>query len=78
MTDLLSKTLLAYGGTERWNRLTSVSAHKRFGGAIWDIKQVPGIVEGKSPGVVGFRRPGVMVPGLMPGVSLPVSGWAIA
>ena len=45
MTDLLTKTLQAYGGRDRWNQLTSISAHKRFGGAIWDIKQVPGIVD---------------------------------
>lgn len=45
MIDLLNKTLHAYGGHDRWNQLTSVSAHKRFGGAIWDIKQVPGIVD---------------------------------
>jgi hypothetical protein len=44
MSDLLQKTLQAYGGRDRWNQLTSISAHKRFGGAIWDIKQVPGIV----------------------------------
>nr|WP_210743399.1 hypothetical protein [Nocardia cerradoensis] len=34
----------AYGG-ERWTELTSITAHKRFGGALWDIKQVPGIVD---------------------------------
>jgi hypothetical protein len=45
MTDLLDKTLQAYGGYDRWKELTSVTAHKRFGGAIWDIKQVPGIVD---------------------------------
>ena len=45
MTDLVTKTLQAYGGLDRWKELTSVSAHKRFGGAIWDIKQVPGIVD---------------------------------
>lgn len=45
MTDLLRKTLQAYGGCDRWSELTSISAHKRFGGAIWDIKQVPGIVD---------------------------------
>jgi hypothetical protein len=45
MTDLVSKTLQAYGGLDRWKELTSISAHKRFGGAIWDIKQVPGIVD---------------------------------
>jgi hypothetical protein len=45
MTALLDKTLQAYGGFDRWRELTSVTAHKRFGGAIWDIKQVPGIVD---------------------------------
>ncbi|MET0455722.1 MAG: hypothetical protein ABW137_28100 [Mycobacterium sp.] len=45
MTDLLHKTLQAYGGLARWNQLASVTAHKRFGGAIWDIKQVPGVVD---------------------------------
>lgn len=45
MTDLLNKTLQAYGGLARWQQLNSVSAHKRFGGAIWDIKQVPGVVD---------------------------------
>src|SRR3954470_13301091 len=45
MTDLLTKTLQAYGGADRWRELTSVTAHKRFGGAIWDIKAVPGIVD---------------------------------
>ncbi|OCB53961.1 hypothetical protein A5722_23285 [Mycobacterium vulneris] len=45
MTELLDKTLQAYGGVDRWKELASVTAHKRFGGAIWDIKQVPGIVD---------------------------------
>ncbi|MFC5911263.1 hypothetical protein [Streptacidiphilus monticola] len=45
MTGLLDRTLQAYGGYDRWKEVTSVTAHKRFGGAIWDIKQVPGIVD---------------------------------
>jgi hypothetical protein len=45
VTELLDKTLQAYGGAERWRELASVTAHKRFGGAIWDIKQVPGVVD---------------------------------
>ncbi|WP_374021738.1 hypothetical protein [Mycobacterium sp. HNNTM2301] len=45
MADILEQTLQAYGGYNRWKQVTSVSAHKRFGGAIWDIKQVPGIVD---------------------------------
>ena len=36
------------------------------------------IDRGKSPGVVGFRKPGPTVPDLLPGVSLTVLGWAIA
>ena len=41
---------------------------------------VPGasLERGKSLGVVGFRNPGVSVPDLLSGVSLPVLGWAIA
>jgi len=45
MTDLLTSVLNAYGGVDRWRELTSVTARKRFGGAIWDIKAVPGIVD---------------------------------
>lgn len=45
MTDLLTSVLNAYGGVDRWRELSSVTARKRFGGAIWDIKAVPGIVD---------------------------------
>lgn len=45
MSDLLTKTVQAYGGADRWRELTSVTAHKHFGGAIWDIKAVPGVVD---------------------------------
>ncbi|KAB7753185.1 MULTISPECIES: hypothetical protein [Mycolicibacterium] len=45
MTDLLTTVLNTYGGVDRWRELSSVTAHKRFGGAIWDIKAVPGIVD---------------------------------
>ena len=44
-SDLLQTTLRAHGGLDRWKKLTSISAHRSFGGAIWDIKQVPGIVD---------------------------------
>lgn len=45
MTDLERKVLQAYGGEKRWSEVTSITAHKHFGGALWNIKQVPGIVE---------------------------------
>lgn len=45
MSALLDQILTAYGGLHRWRQVASISARKRFGGAIWDIKQVPGIVD---------------------------------
>jgi len=45
MGTLVGEILDAYGGAARWRDVVSISAHKRFGGAIWDLKQVPGIVE---------------------------------
>jgi hypothetical protein len=45
MTDLLEEIVHAYGGRDRWKQLSSISAHKHFGGAIWGIKQVTGIVD---------------------------------
>lgn len=44
MTDLVQTILGAYGGYDRWRDVQSVSATKQFGGAIWDIKQVPNTV----------------------------------
>src|SRR5689334_21566607 len=45
MSRLIDEVLDAYGGVSRWNDVTTIRAHKRFGGAIWDLKQVNGIVE---------------------------------
>ena len=45
MSISIESILAAYGGATRWNAVRAISAHKRFGGAIWDLKQVPGIVD---------------------------------
>lgn len=45
MSRLIDEVLDAYGGTARWNDVNTIRAHKRFGGAIWDLKQVTGVVE---------------------------------
>jgi hypothetical protein len=45
MSTLIDEIVDAYGGAGRWNDVQTISAHKRFGGAIWDIKGVPGIVD---------------------------------
>ncbi|MBB2903220.1 hypothetical protein FHR75_004062 [Kineococcus radiotolerans] len=37
--------LQAYGGVDRWRDVTSISAHRVFGGGLWGLKQVPGIVD---------------------------------
>ncbi|PRY14104.1 hypothetical protein [Kineococcus rhizosphaerae] len=45
MSHLLDTTLKAYGGLERWREVTSISAHRVFDGGLWDLKQVPGVVD---------------------------------
>ncbi|OJH35206.1 hypothetical protein [Cystobacter ferrugineus] len=45
MSDLLARVLSAYGGAERWKKLNKISAHQRFGGVLWPLKQVGGIVD---------------------------------
>jgi hypothetical protein len=45
VSDLIDSVLTTYGGRDRWEQLGSISAQHRFGGALWDLKGVPGIVE---------------------------------
>jgi hypothetical protein len=44
MDDLLSLALDAHGGLDRWNAFNSLKAEVSIGGAIWDIKQQPGLL----------------------------------
>ena len=44
MTSILEDVLAAHGG-RRWQELTSITATRRFGGALWGLKQVPGVAE---------------------------------
>jgi hypothetical protein len=45
MKDLLNTVIEAHGGLERWNQLTSVSAHLVQGGALWGIKGQAGVLD---------------------------------
>lgn len=45
MSDLLSSTLDACGGADRWREVSTISARKRFGGVTWSLKQVAGILD---------------------------------
>lgn len=45
MSNLVDEVLDVYGGAARWKQIQTITAHKKFGGAIWDIKGVPGIVD---------------------------------
>ena len=47
MNDLLAFAIDAHGGLERWNRFTKLSAEVSIGGAIWDVKQQPGLLTDK-------------------------------
>ncbi len=45
MNSMIDDILDAYGGPQRWADVAAISARKHFGGAIWDLKQVTGIVD---------------------------------
>jgi hypothetical protein len=46
--DLLALALDAHGGLEHWNAFTSLTAQVSIAGAIWDVKQQPGLLLDKS------------------------------
>ena len=45
MTDLLETVIKAHGGLERWNQLDAVSARLIQGGALWELKGQPGVLD---------------------------------
>jgi hypothetical protein len=45
MTDLLNTVIDAHGGLERWNQLDAVSARLLQGGALWELKGQPGVLD---------------------------------
>lgn len=44
MNDLLSVAVDAHGGLDRWDSFSKITADLSIAGAIWDAKQVPGIL----------------------------------
>ena len=47
MEDLLEFAVKAHGGLDRWNSFTALKAEVSIGGAIWDLKQQPGLLTNK-------------------------------
>lgn len=47
MNDLLAFAVDAHGGIERWNSFTKLRAELSITGAIWDFKQVTGLLTDK-------------------------------
>jgi hypothetical protein len=45
MTDLRDLAIAAHGGLDRWNQLSSVTAHLLVGGALWALKGQDGVLE---------------------------------
>ncbi|WP_322012946.1 hypothetical protein [Paraburkholderia sp. J12] len=44
MNDLLAFAIEAHGGLERWNQFRRLTAEVAIGGAIWQVKEVPGML----------------------------------
>jgi hypothetical protein len=43
LNSLLKTALDAHGGLNAWNRFEALDAHVSIGGALWDLKQLPGV-----------------------------------
>jgi hypothetical protein len=43
LDNLLKLALEAHGGLSAWDKLQSLRANVSIGGALWDLKQVPGL-----------------------------------
>lgn len=56
LPGLLTLALEAHGGLDRWLRFTNVSAHLVNGGALWGLKQQPGVLDEVNVSVA-LRRP---------------------
>ncbi len=68
MDDLLNVALEAHGGLGRWNKFTRLKVDLSIGGAIWDLKQQPGLLTDKTfeidtheerLSITPFRSPGL-------------------
>ncbi|MFC6083440.1 hypothetical protein [Sphaerisporangium aureirubrum] len=45
MNELLEQVVAAYGGLDRWEKLTSVRARVRAGGLLWPMKRQMGVLD---------------------------------
>jgi hypothetical protein len=48
MNDLLEMAVEAHGGIRRWNEFNTLRAELSIGGAIWEVKQQPGLLSDKT------------------------------
>src|SRR3984885_11237234 len=48
MSDLLEMAVDAHGGIERWNKFNTLRAELSISGAIWEVKQQPGLLSDKT------------------------------
>jgi hypothetical protein len=43
MDQLLTLAVEAHGGFRAWNRLRTLTANVSIGGALWNLKKLPGL-----------------------------------
>jgi hypothetical protein len=51
MNKLLKLAVEAHGGLRAWNRLRTLTANVSIGGALWDLKKLPGLFRNTRVGV---------------------------
>jgi len=45
MSNLLDTAIATHGGRDRWNALSTLTAHVKAGGVLWSLKGQPGILD---------------------------------
>lgn len=68
MNDLLALAINAHGGLERWNGFTALKAALSVDGAIWHLKQQPGLLTDKIFEIQTHTEQLTITPFSMPGV----------
>jgi hypothetical protein len=67
MNDLLAFAIDAHGGLDRWNTFTRLKAEVSIDGAIWHVKQQPGVLKDKVLEIDTHKQLLTITPFLAPG-----------
>ncbi|CAL9271636.1 hypothetical protein SUDANB5_00080 [Streptomyces sp. SudanB5_2050] len=68
MSDLLDTVVTAHGGLDRWRSVTRLTAEVQAGGALWGLKDQPGVLDRYTISVDLHRQAATLAPFAEPGL----------